>query len=117
MKIKCINNLGCINFLTVGGFYIAADVPRGTMGDRAYLLINDLGSPSSYSKEYFEVVVEPDEDLTTLEDTYLALLRLPICSWRTKNQMVYCNLRNRIADKTGKSIREIQEKYETLAYA
>ena len=55
------------------------------------------------------------ESIEVIKETYLALLKLPICSWRINNQRIYCKLRDAIADFEGRSIQEIQEEYETKA--
>ena len=114
VKIKFISKIPGPS-LTIGNIYEAVSVPLGGVKDKAFLLKNDKGGLLPYPKHFFEIVVEVDEDLVTLEKTYITLLKMPICIWRIQNQNIYCDLRNRIAEKTNQPIRDIQEKYETLA--
>lgn len=54
--------------------------------------------------------------LAVAESTYLALLKMSHDSlWRTFNQKVYCDLRDFIADATGRDGEEVQNEFEQRA--
>lgn len=61
-------------------------------------------------------LVELVESIEIIKETYLSLLQVQDWAWRTKNQHIYIKLRNTIAEHDGKSISEVQEEYETMAF-
>jgi hypothetical protein len=52
MKIKCINDNGCL-YLTTGKFYEVIKID-----DEWYLIINDISDKYWYPKEYFKLLSE-----------------------------------------------------------
>lgn len=54
--------------------------------------------------------------LQTLVRTYISLLKIHFADpWRVKNQSVYADLRDAIAEITGTSSEEVQDYYEQIA--
>lgn len=54
------------------------------------------------------------EEIQCLEQSYLALLRLPHSSVRIHSQSLLCGLRDMLCDATGRETRDVQEHYEYL---
>lgn len=50
-----------------------------------------------------------------LEAAYLTILSHPHDLWRTKNQSLYCALRDKIAEVTGQTEEDVQNHFEAIA--
>lgn len=56
-----------------------------------------------------------NKEIGLLEKTYIAILQIDSCAWRIHNQKIYCELRDAIAEKTGKPPQQVQEECEEKA--
>ena len=58
MKVKCIENVGCVKLLTIGKTYDVILISK--MGN--YIIIDDSGISGYYHKEWFKIIVEYRND-------------------------------------------------------
>lgn len=52
-----------------------------------------------------------------LISAYIALLCVPDCEWRTKNKYAYSDLAEAIAEMTGQTKEDVQNKYEFIVWS